>query len=145
MFTSGNLDGVGIPSNRNNLFIEAIIPLCTPSAGYHFIIAINRGKVSQGWGVVGALYCTTCVSYDSHATTTKHAAAALIMGHNNLTMTSWIWQPNPPSIDPSTLSDEHPPTLLAMSHYCQRMCDTAGSKLHNEASIGTRLGGGILL
>jgi hypothetical protein len=64
---------------QNNLRSEEIIPLCSPSTGYHFIIEINRGKVSHGWGVVGVLYFTTCVLYDSHATTTKHAAATLTM------------------------------------------------------------------
>ena len=42
----------------------------------------NRGKVPQGLGVVGVLYSTTCVSYYRHTTTTKHAAAALTIAHN---------------------------------------------------------------
>jgi hypothetical protein len=37
------------------------------------------GIYLPGFGVVGALYSTSCVSYDSHATTTKHAAATLTM------------------------------------------------------------------
>ena len=64
---------------QNNLRSEEIILLCSLSMGYHFIIKINWGKVSHSWGVVGALYFTTCVSYDSHATTTKYAAVALTM------------------------------------------------------------------
>jgi hypothetical protein len=58
--------------------------------GYHFIIKINWGKVSHGWGV-GVLYFTTCVSYDSRATTTN-MLLPLSTWHNNLTMTSWFWQ-----------------------------------------------------
>ena len=50
--------------------------------GDHIIVAKNRGKVPQGLGVVGVLYSTTCVSYYRHTTTTKHAAAALTIAHN---------------------------------------------------------------
>ena len=46
-------------------------------SGDLFIVAKNWGKASQGLGVVGALYSTTCELYDRHRTTTKYAAAAL--------------------------------------------------------------------
>jgi hypothetical protein len=45
-----------------------------------FIPFPGGGIYFPGFGVVGALYSTSCVSYDSHATTTKHAAATLTMG-----------------------------------------------------------------
>jgi hypothetical protein len=51
---------------QKNLRCEEIILLCSPSMGHHFIIKKNQGKVSHGWGVVGASYSTTCVSYDRH-------------------------------------------------------------------------------
>jgi hypothetical protein len=44
-----------------------------------FIPFPNGGIYLPGFGVVGALYSTSCVSYDSHATTTKNAAATLTM------------------------------------------------------------------
>jgi len=47
--------------------------------GDHFIVEKNWGKDSQGLGVVGVLYSTTCVSYNCQTTTAKHAAAALTM------------------------------------------------------------------
>jgi hypothetical protein len=65
--------------------------------GYHFVIKINWGKVSHGWGVVGLLYFTTCVLYNSHATTTKHAAAALTMAqqphHDELVLVAFSANP----------------------------------------------------
>jgi hypothetical protein len=76
---------------RNNLRSEQIIPLCSRSTGYLFIIEINWENVSHSWGVVGALYFTTCASYDSHATTTN-MLLPLSSWHNNLTMTSRFWR-----------------------------------------------------
>jgi hypothetical protein len=56
-----------------------IIHMCLLSTVGCFIPFSGGGIYLPGFGVVGALYSTSCVSYDSHATTTKHAAAALTM------------------------------------------------------------------
>jgi hypothetical protein len=61
--------------------------------------------------------------------------------HNNLTMTSRFWWLNPPSINPSTSSDDHPPAPLAASHHHRTMCGVAGSESRDKASIGTLFGG----
>ena len=53
--------------------------MCLLSTVGCFIPFPSGGIYLPGFGVVGALYSTSCVSYDSHATTTKHAAAALTM------------------------------------------------------------------
>ncbi len=58
------------------------------------------GDLLPGFGVVGALYSTSCVSYDSHATTTKHAAAALTVAqkphHDESVLVAFL--DNPPRI-----------------------------------------------
>jgi hypothetical protein len=56
-----------------------VIHMCLLSTVGCFIPFPGGGIYLPGFGVVGALYSTSCVSYDSHATTTKHAAAALTM------------------------------------------------------------------
>jgi hypothetical protein len=56
-----------------------VIYMCLLSTVGYFIPFSGGGIYLPGFGVVGALYSTSCVSYNSHATTTKHAAAALTM------------------------------------------------------------------
>ena len=64
---SGDLPGNNISTSTILSTVGCVIPF--PGGGIYL----------PGFGVVGALYSTSCVSYDSHATTTKHAAAALTM------------------------------------------------------------------
>jgi hypothetical protein len=56
-----------------------VIHMCLMSTVGCFIPFSGGGIYLPGFGVVRALYSTSCVSYDSYATTTKHAAAALTM------------------------------------------------------------------
>ncbi len=63
----------------NMRLFTLIIHMCLLSTVGCFIPFPGGGIYLPGFGVVGALYSTSCVSYNSHATTTKHAAAALTM------------------------------------------------------------------
>jgi hypothetical protein len=56
-----------------------VIHMCLLSTVGCFISFSSGGIYLPGFGVVGALYSTSRVSYNSHATTTKHATAALTM------------------------------------------------------------------
>jgi hypothetical protein len=56
-----------------------VIHMCLLSTVGCFIPFPGGEIYLPGFGVVWALYLTSCVSYDSHAITTKHAAAALTM------------------------------------------------------------------
>ena len=68
--------------------------------GCHFI-PISGGGIylpsGEGLGIVGAVYSTSCVPYDSHNTTTKHAAAALTMAqqtcHGELVLVAFLANP----------------------------------------------------
>ncbi len=66
--------------------------MCLLSTVGCFIPFPGGGIYLPGFGVVGELYSTSCVSYDSHATTTKHAAMPLSPWHKNLTMMSRFWR-----------------------------------------------------
>ncbi len=63
----------------NMRLFTLVIHMCLLSTVGCFIPFPGRGIYLPGFGVAGALYSISCVSYDSHATTTKHAAAALTM------------------------------------------------------------------
>jgi hypothetical protein len=63
----------------NMRLFNLVIHMCLLSTVGCFIPFFGGGIYLPGFGVVVALYSTSCVSYDSHATTTKHDAAALTM------------------------------------------------------------------
>jgi hypothetical protein len=65
--------------------------------GCHFIPIPRWGEnlhSGEGLGVVGVVYSTSCVSYDSQNTTTKHPAAALTMAqqtcHNKSVLVAFL-------------------------------------------------------
>ncbi len=64
---------------RSNLRSEEIVLLCSLSKGYHLIIAKIKGKFHMVGVLLGRCTVTTCVSFDSNTTTTKHAVVALTM------------------------------------------------------------------
>jgi hypothetical protein len=74
-----------------------VIHMCLLSTVGCFIPFPGGGIYLPGFGVVGALYSTSCVSYDSHTTTTKHAAAALTMAqkphHDELVLATFLANP----------------------------------------------------
>ncbi len=63
----------------NMRLFNLITHMCLLSTVGCFIPFSGGGIYLPGFGVIGALYSTSCVTYDSHAITTKHAAAALTM------------------------------------------------------------------
>ncbi len=63
----------------NMRLFTLVIHMCLLSTVGCFNPFPGGGINLPGFGVVGPLYSTFCVSYDSHATTLKHAAAALTM------------------------------------------------------------------
>jgi hypothetical protein len=100
-----------------NLVIHICL-LCTVGC---FIPFSGEGIYLPGFSV-GALYSTSCVSYDSHATTTKHAAAALAMAQ-------------PPHHDESVLA-----AFLANPCHCHASADKAQPALSAKAWQLARVG-----
>ena len=82
-----------------------VIHMCLLSTVCCFIPFPGRGIYLPGFGVVEALYSTSCVSYNSHATTTKHAAAALTMAqkphHDESVLAAFFGKPMPIATHPS--------------------------------------------
>ncbi len=124
----------------NMLLFTLNIHMCLLSTVGCFIPFPGGGFYLPGFGVVGALYSTSCVSYDSHTTTTKHAAAALTMAqtphHNESVLAAFFGQPMPIATHPQIghdlpywpmHGDWHGLVKMAIKrHSHEQQCEAAG-------------------
>jgi hypothetical protein len=127
----------------NMRLLTLLIHMCLLSTVGCFISFLSGGIYLPGSAVVGALYSTSCVSYDSHATTTKHAAAALTMAqkphHDELVLVAFLANPMPIATHPPIGHDlPYRPMhgnwhglveMAAKRHSHKQQCKAAGSRL----------------